>query len=475
MAAAWVCEYITAIQSSGNALLSLINDILDLSKIEAGHLALEAEPLDLRQLVGEVVAVFTPQVHTKGLQISARVDPAVPPLLRGDPVRVRQVLTNLVGNAVKFTEHGAVEVCVELVTESPEERPDGALLRISVRDTGIGIAPALQATLFEPFTQADASTTRRYGGTGLGLAIAKRLVALMGGEIGVESVVGQGSTFWVTLRLARGGARPGTPAARGVGDRAHGRILVAEDSPINELVVVRLLESLGYVVETVETGRQAVEALRQGHYDLVLMDCHMPELDGFAATAAIRQHEAGRGQHTPIVAVTADALVGDAEKSLAAGMDDHLAKPITLERLEAVVGQWMADGGSADRSQDGDGREALDLPFLATLKELGRRSQPQLLTHLLTLYLQEVPAQLAALRDAVAQGDAGRAEEVAHSLKGNSEQVHATRMVSLCAALHQAGSHRDLGQAAAQVADLTSEFVRVRAALQAVLHEAATA
>jgi HPt (histidine-containing phosphotransfer) domain-containing protein len=175
------------------------------------------------------------------------------------------------------------------------------------------------------------------------------------------------------------------------------------------------------------------------------------------------------------VALTADALVGDAEKSLAAGMDDHLTKPVTLERLAAVVERWMADGGSADRSEDGDGREALDLRFLATLKDLGRRSQPQLLTRLLTLYLQEVPSQLAALRDAVAQGDAGRVEELAHSLKGNSEQVHATRMTSLCAALHQAGSHRDLGQAAAQVADLTREFVRVRAALEAVLHEAVTA
>jgi PAS domain S-box-containing protein len=469
-------EYATAIQSSGDALLTLINDILDFSKIEAGHLSLELQPLDLRQLASEVVAVFTPQVRAKGLQISARVDPAVPPLLNADPVRVRQILTNLVGNAVKFTEHGAVEVRVDL----GEEGPDGALLRIAVRDTGIGIAPALQATLFEPFTQADASTTRRYGGTGLGLAIAKRLVALMGGEIGVESVVGQGSTFWVTLRLAGGEARSGRPGARrpppaerGVGDRTRGRILVAEDNPINQLVAVRLLESLGYVVETVRTGWQAVEAMRQGHYDLVLMDCHMPELDGFAATAAIRRDEAGRGQHTPIVAVTADALVGDAEKSLAAGMDDYLAKPITLERVEAVVGQWMADSGSADRSEDA--REALDLRFLATLKDLGRRSQPQLLTRLLTLYLQEVPSQLAALRDAVAQGDAGRVEELAHSLKGNSEQVHATRMTSLCAALHQAGSHRDLGQAAAQVADLTREFVRVRAALEAVLHEAVTA
>jgi signal transduction histidine kinase/ActR/RegA family two-component response regulator len=347
-------EYVTAIQSSGNALLTLINDILDLGEVEAGHLALEVQPLDLRQVVGEVVAVVTAQMHAKGLRISAHVDPAVPPLLLGDAGRLRQVLTNLVGNAVKFTEYGAVEVRVDLIGEGP----DGAL-RLSVRDTGIGIAPALQATLFEPFTQADASTTRRYGGTGLGLAIAKRLVALMGGQIGVESAVGQGSTFWVTLHLARGATprgvsaasvqgAPAAPAAQRAGSTARGRVLVAEDNAINQLVAVRLLESLGYAVDTVANGQQAVEAVRQGHYDLVLMDSHMPQMDGFAATAAIRRHEAGRGQHTAIVALTASALVGDAEKSLAAGMDDHLTKPISLERLAAVVGRWIADSGAAD-------------------------------------------------------------------------------------------------------------------------------
>src|SRR2546423_2593220 len=329
-------EYVTAIQASGDALLTLIDDILDLSKIEAGHLSLEVQPLDLRQVASEVVDVFTAPVRAKGLHISAHVDPAVPPVLEGDAGRLRQVLTNLVGNAIKFTEHGAVEVRVDLV----EEEPEGALLRLSVRDTGIGIAPALRATLFEPFTQADASTTRRYGGTGLGLAIARRLVALMGGEIGVESAVGQGSTFWVTLHLARGAAprgvsgapvqgAPAAPAAQRAGRAARGRVLVAEDNAINQLVAARLLEKLGYVVDTVANGQHAVEAVRQGPYDLVLMDCHMPQMDGFAATAAIRRHEAGRGQHTPIVALTADALGGDAEKSPAAGEGGHLTQANT--------------------------------------------------------------------------------------------------------------------------------------------------
>jgi PAS domain S-box-containing protein len=339
-------EYVGGIQTSGDALLALINDILDFSKIEAGQLGLERQPLDPRQLVGEVVGLFATEAQARGLDLRAQVDPAVPAVLMGDAGRLRQVLLNLVGNALKFTVQGEVALAVSLA----EESADGALLRIAVRDTGIGIAPEVQARLFAPFVQADASTTRRYGGTGLGLAIAKQLVELMGGEIGVESALEQGSTFWLTLRLAPGRDRrrvsraphrwsaaptPATPA--------RGRVLVAEDNPINRLVAVGLLQSLGYVVEAVEDGRQAVEAVQRDHYDLVLMDVHMPELDGFAATAAIREQEAAAGGsgHLPIVALTADALAGDAERSRAAGMDDHLSKPITAERLAAVLGRWL--------------------------------------------------------------------------------------------------------------------------------------
>jgi len=396
------------------------------------------------------------------------------------------VLTNLVGNAVKFTERGAVAVRADVVEESPE----GTLLRLAVRDTGIGIAPEVQAVLFEPFTQADASTTRRYGGTGLGLAIARRLVELMGGAIGVESTIGAGSTFWVTLRLARGaapravsaaavrGAPPAPAACRG-GRAARGRVLVAEDNAINQLVAVRLLESLGYVVETVETGQQAVAALRQRRYALVLMDCHMPELDGFAATTAIRQqeHEAGQGHYTPIVALTADALAGDVQKSRSVGMDDHLTKPVTLERLAAVVERWSAASAAADPAgarapatpQDTDA--VLDRSVLATLQLL-ERGQSRLLPHLIRLYLQEAPAHLVALQEAVAQGDAGRVAELAHGLKGSSAQLGATRMHCICAALQEAGGRPDLRRAAAHVAELQREFVRVHAALEAVLQEA---
>ncbi len=335
-------EYVSALHASGEGLLGLISDILDFSKIEAGQLSLEVRTFDPRRLVGEVVGLFTAQARAKGLGLNAQVDPLVPALLAGDAGRLRQVLLNLLGNALKFTAQGEVEIAVSLVEESAE----GALVRVAVRDTGIGIAPEAQAAMFEPFTQADASTTRRYGGTGLGLAIARRLVEAMGGQIGVESAPGQGSTFWLTLRLARNGAaedvNPAAPPARAMPGR-RGRVLVAEDNAINRLVVVGLLQSLGCEVETVEDGRQAAEAVGRGHYDLVLMDLHMPELDGFAATAAIRRREGadGQGRHTPIVALTADALAGDAEKSRAAGMDDHLAKPLTRERLAAVLERWV--------------------------------------------------------------------------------------------------------------------------------------
>jgi signal transduction histidine kinase/DNA-binding response OmpR family regulator len=477
-------EYVHAIQASGDALLSLINDILDFSKIEAGQLRLEIRPFDPRQTVEDVIAVFRAPAQIKGLQLHVHVDPAVPALLAGDAMRLRQVLTNLISNAVKFTAQGEVRVGVGLADESAQD----ALLRIEVRDTGIGIAPEAQTTLFEPFTQADASMTRRYGGTGLGLAIARHLVALMGGTIGVMSTVGQGSTFWITLRLAKARERrresiradteesAATSASTG---SVRGRILVAEDNPINQLVVVGLLQNLGYEVHTVENGRQAVEAVRQASYDLVLMDCHMPEMDGFAATAAIRRDEATQARHTPIVALTADALLGDAEKSLAAGMDDHLTKPITLERLAAVVERRRAlrvfvpadsPGTSEKPAISNEAEPVLDQSLLAALRE--SEGQSPLLQQLIDQFLQETPAHLAELQGAVEQGNVHRVEEVAHRLKGSAAQLGARRMSRLSAALQEAGRRADLGTAAAQLADLQREFVDVRTALEAVLRDA---
>jgi CheY-like chemotaxis protein/HPt (histidine-containing phosphotransfer) domain-containing protein len=261
-------------------------------------------------------------------------------------------------------------------------------------------------------------------------------------------------------------------------------VLVAEDNAINQFVTVRLLEGLGCQVDTVETGQQAEEAVRQGHYDLVLMDLHMPDLDGLAATAAIRRYEqeSGLERRTPIVALTADALAGDDEKCRAAGMDDYLAKPITSERLATVVRRWIANGrvgGSvADEANTGDSdndREPLDRGALATLRYLQRSSPPGLLTRLITLYLNEVPSRLGELREAVAQGDSDRVKRVAHELRGSSVQLGATRMADLCAELQESASGNDLSQAETRVAELQREFATVRSALEAILTEAVTA
>ena len=285
-----------------------------------------------------------------------------------------------------------------------------------------------------------------------------------------------GPTLTVPRPRPAAPSRPLTPPTQRAG--GGGRVLAAEDNPINRLVTVRLLEQLGYATETAENGRQAVEAVARGGYDLVLMDCHMPDMDGFAATAAIRRREGAGGRRTPIVALTADALSGDAERCLAAGMDDYLAKPVTAEQLAAVVARWSAPGAAEpadamapDPPDDTD--LVLDRSVLATLQELERRSQNQLLPHVIRLYLQEVPAQLAALQVAMAQGAAGRVEDLAHGLKGSSAQLGATRMSRLCAALQEAGGRPDLRQAA-QMAELQREFGRVRAALEAVLSEAGT-
>jgi signal transduction histidine kinase/CheY-like chemotaxis protein len=472
-------EYVTTIQASGETLLALINDILDFSKIQAGQLVLEVRPFDLRQLLMDVLRVFMAPARARGLQVRGDIDAAVPPVLVGDDMRLRQVLTNLVGNAVKFTAQGAVEVRVTVV----EERPGALVLRCAVRDTGIGIAPEVQARLFEPFTQADASMTRRYGGTGLGLAICKQLVALMGDTMGVQSAVGEGSTFWFSIRLCRGPALLAAPAAMSDAPEAAAgpgapatvpcRILVADDNPVNRLVVVGLLESLGHAVESVENGQKAVDAVQRQHYDLVLMDAHMPEVDGFAATAAIRRGEAeqGQGRHTPIVALTADALERDAEKSLAAGMDDHLTKPTTRERLAAVVERWgaarpaepvpglasdPADAGQGAPDRPADAAAVLDPDVLATLQELEPHSHGPLLL------------DLVALQDAVAQEDSGRVVELAHRLKGATAQLGATRLSQLCTELQEAGDRADLGQAATRLAALQREVVRVGSALEAV-------
>jgi signal transduction histidine kinase/CheY-like chemotaxis protein len=354
-------DYAETILDSARALLTVINDILDFSKIEAGRLDLEMTRVEVRGLLEDVARLVGIQAHAKNLEITVHIDPAVPEFVQGDAGRLRQVLVNLCGNAVKFTEQGEVALSVGAIAQNGE----CTTLRFDVRDTGIGISPDRLHTLFKPFSQVDASTTRRFGGTGLGLSIVKRLAEMMGGEVGVESLEGGGSTFWFTARFAMSDPEPAMPQLRTpavlhgrrvlvVDDNATNRIdqqfgregkrriLLAEDNVVNEKVASRTLQKLGYHVDAVGNGREAVTAWESGRYDLILMDCQMPELDGYEATREIRNRERGL-QHIPIVALTAHAMKDDDLKCRAAGMDDHLTKPLDRRRLEICLEHFLGN------------------------------------------------------------------------------------------------------------------------------------
>ncbi len=332
------------ILASGGALLQIIDDVLDFSKLEAGKVRIDPTPFDPRRLLADVTRLLGPRVRETGIRLEADVAGDVPAWLLGDGGRIRQVLLNLASNAVKFTKQGRVALRVR----RDGSHGDPATLRFEVSDTGIGIPAAALETIFDAFTQADASTTRRFGGTGLGLTISRELVSCMGGELGVESEEGRGSTFWFVLQLpvsaapvqAEPAGVSGAGARRPAGVRAP-RVLAAEDNSVNQRVLLRLLERLGCSVELVGDGRAAVERMRDGPYDLVLMDCQMPVLDGFGATREIRAL-GGDAARVPIVAVTAHALPGDRERCLEHGMDDYVSKPLRMDELERVLARWAA-------------------------------------------------------------------------------------------------------------------------------------
>jgi signal transduction histidine kinase/CheY-like chemotaxis protein len=354
------------VRQSGDALLNIINDILDFSKIEAGRLVLENGPFSLRRVIGEVRNLLIAPALRKKLELPWEVAPEIPDILRGDAGRLRQILVNLAGNAVKFTESGQISLRVVPLDRSFRE----LRLRFEVQDTGIGIPPEYHQSIFEHFSQVDGSVSRQFGGTGLGLAIARQLTELMGGQIGVTSEPGQGSTFWFAITLtipeipALTAVPPAqeTPAcplhppptlplagpARGEQDRgeplARGRILVAEDNPVNLELVKTILETFKFQVDTATNGREAYKAWSRNAYDLIFMDCQMPVLDGYEAARQIRAEEeaAGSSQHTPIIALTAHAMSGDREQCIAAGMDDHLGKPFRVRQIQSILEHWLA-------------------------------------------------------------------------------------------------------------------------------------
>jgi signal transduction histidine kinase/ActR/RegA family two-component response regulator len=356
-------EFAETVRHSGDALLTIINDVLDYSKIEAGHMTVECIDLDLYSVCDEVRKILRSAIAERGLRVILSYDAALPRSIKGDPVRIRQIVLNLASNAVKFTERGAVRIEVA--------RLDADQLKISVVDSGIGISEEQLNRMFRRFTQADSSTTRRYGGTGLGLSISKTLVELMGGTIGVHSEPGRGSTFWFTLPLlaaepaqgeASAPAMPmaapassqasaavpllvdavGEPSAAGAAQFIPGRLLLVEDNFVNQRVAVYMLAKLGHQVDVARHGREAIDMLSKSVYDLVLMDCQMPEMDGFEATRIIRDPASTVLDHeVPVVAMTANAFPEDRARAIASGMNDFLAKPVDRSMLADMLEKWQ--------------------------------------------------------------------------------------------------------------------------------------
>ena len=636
-------NYTTLVKRSGEHLLVIINDILDFSKIEAGKLTIEYINFNLWDLLDDIHNVYTPQAASKGIGFDFDIANDIPVAICGDPNRLRQIMANLLGNAIKFTDQGRILARVRVAGEDTQS----VMLRFEVHDTGIGISREARARLFEAFSQADDSTTRRYGGTGLGLAISKQLVELMGGAIGVDNAPQRGSIFWFTVSFDKrrvdpdapghrqhsleglrvlvvdeeeevredltqqlrawraqadgaastaaayecilSAARAGRPydaalldmelthtsglalaasikadaaartthlvllsletqAADPVQRRAAGvayqlikparaadlyaclaacaarlhapplpapptaapgaaaaaqrpapaapaprarirRVLLAEDNPVNVEVAKAMLESLGIEATCARNGQEALNAVRNGAFDAVLMDCQMPVMDGFAATSAIRRHEreSGRARTLPVIAITANALQGDREACLAAGMDDYLSKPFTQQQLAAVIGRWVGVAMAATSHHDDAPlrppprlpldaieviqRDAVNRTALENIRALSRDGGDALVQKVVAAYMGDTPRHLATLRDAIAGEDPGSVRRVAHSLKSASANVGAVHLASLCKELEQLGRAESVDGAARILTDMEREFQSVRQSLHAMLEK----
>ncbi len=465
-------EYVATARSSGAALLAVINDILDLSKIEAGKLEIEPSPFILRECLEEAVGILTPKAQSKGLAFHCRVADGVPAAIESDAARLRQILVNLLDNAIKFTPRGEVSLEVE-----PGPERDGlAEIRFAVRDSGIGIPADRMERLFKPFSQADSSMSRLYGGTGLGLVISQRLAERLGGRMWVESSPGHGSCFFFTLRgrpVLELPSRftPETPDLAGVrlAEVLPLRILLAEDNSINQRVGLLLLERMGYLADVAGDGIEVLEALRRQPYDLILMDIQMPGMDGLEATRRIRA-EFPVERQPRIVALTANVLREQREACLAAGMDDFVQKPILFADLRGALSRCGAlEPAAAERITalpPGVGSSPLDPVRLTSLRRLGESAGKPLLQTLVDTYLAETPRRLARMREAVIRADAADLTFVAHSLKGISAQIGVVRVADLSAELERMGRDTELDGAARLLTELEREIGRAMPLLE---------
>ncbi|NNJ08848.1 PAS domain S-box protein [Chloroflexales bacterium ZM16-3] len=425
-------KFTTTINTAGQALLSLISDILDLSRIEAGHLEIEAQPFDLHACLDEARDLIAHTASERGLRLTFRIDEGVPTGVIGDPARLRQVLINLLSNAVKFTRSGEVSFTAQARPLADEQ----AMLTFTVRDTGIGISPEQQQEIFDPFVQAEQSTTRRYGGTGLGLAICHQLTGLMGGQISLESEPGIGSSFSVEIPFQT--TTPPAVAAPQPDEQstARGRelqILVAEDNLINQEVTRQILARLGHKVTVVESGQEAINAVSAAPFDAVIMDVQMPEMDGEDATKHIRKLR-GDVRQPYIIALTANAMPGDRDRFLRAGMNDYLSKPVRPENLRRALANVPPPDSSAPVSWD------MLRIFLSTMGP----NQSEAITFVIGLFEQEVHSQLQTLAEAIANGDRTRARKEAHRQRGGYLQIGAQALAEQCRQIEQTDDEADL-------------------------------
>jgi signal transduction histidine kinase/DNA-binding NarL/FixJ family response regulator len=455
------------VRESGKSLLRIIDDILDFSKIEAGKLEVRPEPSSVALVVESVFSIFSGSASSKGLLLIRSTDERISPAVLMDRLRVQQILNNLVSNAIKFTPEGRVEIRAELV-----ERIEGRdVVRFTVKDTGIGIAPGDHKKLFQPFEQAGEDTPRRFGGTGLGLSICDRLAKLMGGEVGMQSAFGKGTVVHLTIPLdvadpgllpsrfdlpssdlaKEAVRRPAPTAAQAEAERTL--VLVADDHPINRMVLLRQVNMLGYAAEEANDGVEALEKWRSGRFAMLITDCNMPEMDGYDLARAIRAIEAADGgRRLPILACTANALRGEAENCFAAGMDDYLAKPVELVALRSKLAHWLPIPSEAENG-------LLDMTAIAAITA----GDPATERELLAQFRRSINDDAAALRLAVTQRDVAAAIRSAHRIKGACSVIGATALASTCDWIESCGRSNDLASIVSRMDRFTQELARMNA------------
>lgn len=417
-------EYVETLKTSANLLLDIVNDILDFSKIEAGKLELEEAYFDLREIIAETIKLFIPQAFKKKNKLEFEIEESVETFLCGDCGRLRQILHNLLSNAIKFTEEGKVKLKVLRKKED--------FLRFEISDTGIGIEESKIEKIFQPFAQADLSTTRKFGGTGLGLAISRQLVNLMDGEIGVESEISKGSKFWFTAKLAIGK----NPIAKETEKKLNSsvkieeiNVLIVEDNPVNQAVAMGKLRQFGISADVAEDGLQAIEAVKNKDYNLILMDCRMPKMDGYEATQKIRRLKKETGK-IKIIAMTASVTAEERQNCLAAGMDDYLAKPVSLESLTEIFDKYLSLKVSVERKEVNSDEhflaEIIDEKTLKKFLEIEERGEKDFALEMLNLYLKHSEAQLPELKSGFANRNLNIVKNKAHALRGSSGNIGLT-------------------------------------------------